>query len=141
MMKKKKTTFCSNKYVDVITLTKNCYVKYNLRYPGIQTNETHNDSTNATYKISLWKQRTHKITEIGFGLTESLDMKHCSLRGCIRPPSAGSMVPKEIKYNLHYDDVRGDFLQPLHQLQLSKIKVKKDCLWQQRTHKSRKSEI
>ena len=22
----------------------------------------------------------------------------------------GSMIPKEIKYNLHYDDVRGDFL-------------------------------
>ena len=24
------------------------------------------------------------------------------------------MIPKEIKYNLHYDDVRGDFLRPLH---------------------------
>ena len=22
------------------------------------------------------------------------------------------MIPKEIKYNLRYDDVRGDFLQP-----------------------------
>ena len=22
------------------------------------------------------------------------------------------MIPKEIKYNLHYDDVRGDFLRP-----------------------------
>ena len=24
----------------------------------------------------------------------------------------GSMILKEIKYNLHYDDVRGDFLKP-----------------------------
>ena len=24
------------------------------------------------------------------------------------------MTPKEIKYNLHYDDVRGDFLRPPH---------------------------
>ena len=24
------------------------------------------------------------------------------------------MIPKEMKYNLHYDDVRGDFLQPPH---------------------------
>ena len=22
------------------------------------------------------------------------------------------MIPKEIRYNLHYDDVQGDFLQP-----------------------------
>ena len=64
-------------------------------------------------------------------LIESLHMQHCSLRGCIRPthhlhPSAGfsgrysifkitrmgSMIQKEIKYNLHYHDVRGDFLRP-----------------------------
>ena len=24
------------------------------------------------------------------------------------------MIPKEIKYNLHFDDVRGDFLLPQH---------------------------
>ena len=24
------------------------------------------------------------------------------------------MIPKKIKYNLHYDNVRGDFLRPLH---------------------------
>ena len=24
----------------------------------------------------------------------------------------GAMIPKEIKFNLHYDDVRGDFLCP-----------------------------
>ena len=24
------------------------------------------------------------------------------------------MIPKEIKYNLHYDDVRGDFLETPH---------------------------
>ena len=23
------------------------------------------------------------------------------------------MIPKEIKYNLHYDDIRGDFLQAM----------------------------
>ena len=26
----------------------------------------------------------------------------------------GLMIPMEIKYNLHYDDVRGDFLRPPH---------------------------
>ena len=26
------------------------------------------------------------------------------------------MIPKEIKYNLHYDDVRGDFLRTHHSL-------------------------
>ena len=38
------------------------------------------------------------------------------------------MIPKEIKYNRHYDDVQGDFLRPpqaQHQLLQSKIKVKK----------------
>ena len=24
------------------------------------------------------------------------------------------MIPKEMKYNLHYDDVRGDILRPPH---------------------------
>ena len=24
------------------------------------------------------------------------------------------MIPKEVKYNLHYDDVLGDFLRPPH---------------------------
>ena len=24
------------------------------------------------------------------------------------------MVPKEIKYNMHYDDAQGDFLRPPH---------------------------
>ena len=24
------------------------------------------------------------------------------------------MIPKELKYNLYYDDVRGDFLRPSH---------------------------
>ena len=40
------------------------------------------------------------------------------------------MIPKEIKYNLHYEDLQGDFLR-LHtvqnQIQKSKIKVKKEC--------------
>ena len=26
----------------------------------------------------------------------------------------GSVIPKEIKYNMHYDDVRGDFFTPPH---------------------------
>ena len=34
------------------------------------------------------------------------------------------MIPKEIKYNLHYDDVRRDFLWPLMQKSLS------DCRFQ-----------
>ena len=36
----------------------------------------------------------------------------------------GPVIPKEMKYNLHYGDVRGDVLLP-HQLQCSKINVKK----------------
>ena len=28
----------------------------------------------------------------------------------------GSMIPKEIKYNQHYDDVRGDILRPIHDI-------------------------
>ena len=51
-------------------------------------------------------------------------MQHCSLRGCIRPLAPALAVfdfqnnqdglndPEEIKYNLHYDYVRGDFLRP-----------------------------
>ena len=57
-------------------------------------------------------------------LIESLHMQHCSLRGCIRPlhpkrrlkqylifkiMRTGSVITNEIKYNLHYNDVRGDF--------------------------------
>ena len=38
------------------------------------------------------------------------------------------MIPKEVKYNLHYDDVRGDFLRPPHGTTVKK-KVKKDCRW------------
>ena len=53
-------------------------------------------------------------------------MQHCSLRGFIRPIAPakavsdfqnnqdGSMIPKEIRYTLHYDDVRGEFLRPPH---------------------------
>ena len=70
-------------------------------------------------KDCLWKQRTHKNHENWrLGLTESLHMKHCSLRSCIRTPlppayavfdfqnsQNGLNDPKEIKYNLYYDDV------------------------------------
>ena len=89
----------------------------------------------------LSKQRTHKITKPRtLDLIESLYMQQGSLRGCIRttspapaptthtPPTPsdgkrylifkitrmGSMIPKEIKYNLHYDDVRRDLLQQPH---------------------------
>ena len=62
-------------------------------------------------------------------MIESLHMQHCILRGCIRPPPhlgllrrylilkitrMGTMIPKEIKYNLHYNDVLGDLLRPQH---------------------------
>ena len=53
-----------------------------------------------------------------------------------------SMIPKEIKYNLHYDDVQGDIYgrhTAKQQLQQSKIKDKKDCFWKQRIHKVTKS--
>ena len=78
------------------------------------------------------------------GLIESLHMQHCSLRGCIRPPlpppptaplrrlkrysifkitRMGSMIPKEIKYNLHYDDVQGDFAAARrHNISYSRVK-------------------
>ena len=53
------------------------------------------------------------------------------------------MIPKQIEYNLHYDDVRGDLLRPPHGTTPAtvEIKVKKDCLLKQKTHtKLRKSE-
>ena len=73
-------------------------------------------------KIAFGNKKTYKIAKIGDGLNEYLLMQHCSLRGCIRPlkrylifkiTSMGSMIPKEIKYNLAYDDVRGDFVRTL----------------------------
>ena len=30
------------------------------------------------------------------------------------------MIPEEIKYNLHYDDVRGDFVRPIMKTRLFK---------------------
>ena len=42
------------------------------------------------------------------------------------------MIPKEIKYNLQYDDVRGDFLRPPHGTTPATVeenKIIKDCLW------------
>ena len=66
----------------------------------------------------------------------------------------GSLITEEIKYNLHSDEyemmklrtddeVRGYFYgrhMSQHQLQYSKIKVKKDWLWKQRTqnHETRR---
>ena len=31
------------------------------------------------------------------------------------------MIPKETKYNMHYDDVRGDFLRPPHSTTLATV--------------------
>ena len=42
------------------------------------------------------------------------------------------MIQKEMKYNLHYGDVREDVLPPPHGTNTScscKINVKKDCFW------------
>ena len=81
--------------------------------------------------MPLEKKNTQNDEKRRLGLIESLNMQHC-MRGCIRtaPPNTtqrrlkrysifkitgmGSIIQKEIKYNLHYDDVRGDFLQPPH---------------------------
>ena len=42
------------------------------------------------------------------------------------------MIPKEMKYNLHYGEVQGDVLPPPHATNtsciFSKINVKKDCI-------------
>ena len=49
----------------------------------------------------------------------------------------GPMIPKEMKYNLPYGDVRGDVLPPPHGTNTSCSAVKqtsKSCLWKQRTH-------
>ena len=51
------------------------------------------------------------------------------------------MIPKDIKYNLHYDDVRGDFLRPPHGTAPATIdinKVKKDCLWKKKNTQNHK---
>ena len=32
------------------------------------------------------------------------------------------MIPKEIKYNRHYDDVRENFLRPPHETSYSRVK-------------------
>ena len=42
------------------------------------------------------------------------------------------MIQKEIKYNLHYDDVRGDLLRPPHDATSATVKLnksQKDCRW------------
>ena len=47
------------------------------------------------------------------------------------------MIPKEVKYNLHYGDIRGAILPPPHGTNTSCSVVRytsKDCLWKRRTH-------
>ena len=38
------------------------------------------------------------------------------------------MIPKEIKYNLHYDDVRGDVLRPPHGTML-RLRADRGASW------------
>ena len=76
-------------------------------------------------KDCLWKQRTHKITKIGDSVWLSLFI--CNTKVCeaahatqrrlkryliFKITMMGSVIPKEIKYNLHYDDVRGGVTPP-----------------------------
>ena len=49
------------------------------------------------------------------------------------------MIPKEIKYNLHYDDFFYGRHMSKHQLQWSKIKIKKIAFRNKEHTKSRKS--
>ena len=96
--------------------------------------ETKNKQNHENRRLPLETKNTQNHDNRRLGLIESLHMQHCSLRGSIStppppppppPPGAGlsdirfskitrmgPMIPKEIKYNLHYDDVRGDFLRP-----------------------------
>ena len=71
-------------------------------------------------RLPLETKNTQNHENRRLGLTESLHMQHCNLRSCIRPlvpkrysifkiTGVGSIIPKEIKYYLHYDNVRGDF--------------------------------
>ena len=51
------------------------------------------------------------------------------------------MILKEIKYNLHYDDVRGDFLRLPHgttPAPVEKNKSKKELPMERRAHKTTK---
>ena len=64
-------------------------------------------------KDCLWKQRTHYWLENGsLGFTETLHKQKWSLQHCLRPleqssifkyTTMGPMIPKEMKYNLHYE--------------------------------------
>ena len=48
------------------------------------------------------------------------------------------MIPKEIKYSLHYDDVQGDFLRPPHGTTPATVeynKSQKGLPLETRTHK------
>ena len=111
---------------------------------GVYTN---NDDLENPYNLIVKvKKETKNIQNQEsrrLGLIESLHMQHHNLRrlkrySIFKITRIGSMIPKEIKYNLHYDDVRGDFLRPPHGTTPATVeynKVKKDCLWKQRTRK------
>ena len=89
-------------------------------------------------KDCLWKQRTHKITKIRDSVWLSLFTCNTVICEAAYAPyrrlkrysifkinRMGSMIPKEIKYNLHYDDVRGDFTAATrHNTSYSRVKLK-----------------
>ena len=88
---------------------------------------THLTSSIKVKKDGIWKTITYKITKIGDSVWLNLficntvvcEAAYASLRwlerySIFKINKMGSMIPKEIKYNLHYDDVRGHFLRPPH---------------------------
>ena len=65
--------------------------------------------------ILLWKQRTHKLTKIGDSVWLSLFICNtvvCRLKrySIFKITRMSSIIPKEIKYNLHYDDLSFSYI-------------------------------
>ena len=85
-------------------------------------------------KDCLWKQRTHCRLENGsLGFIETLSLQE--LKSIFEDITMGPMIPKGMKYNLHYGEVRGDVLRQPHDTNTSCSVVNvKTCLWKQRTH-------
>ena len=107
-------------------------IKYNLYHDegrGDFLRPLHGTTPTTEGKIKVKKEllletkNTQNHENGRLGLIESPPIQHCSLRGCIRRlkrysifkiTRMCSMVPKEIRYNLHHDNVRGGFLRPPH---------------------------
>ena len=49
---------------------------------------------------------------------------HTSRISVFKDTTTGPVISKEMKYNLHYGEVRGDVLRPPHGVYVNKIKVK-----------------